>query len=143
MGNYIDSDDVRARLRDNFGSLYELPGDTADLDADIEQAEAVVNSFCGRRYAVPVTSATAVKFLKAIALDLFEEIAWARGAGDEIPKKVSLRAGVARDMLRDIAAGKLTLGGDAAATEQTAGGAEAIVVDGNAPEFDRDKMDGF
>ena len=141
--DYIDTDDATQRLRGDFGSLYDLPDDAVDLADDITAAESTVNAYVGRRYAVPVTNAVAVAFIKVVTLDIFEELAWSRGAGDELPARVTSRADRARKQLRDIADGIITLGGATAAAEQSSGGADAIVVDGNAPQFNRDHMEGF
>jgi phage gp36-like protein len=143
MGAYMSGDDGRKALSDDFDSLYVLPDAQPDLDADIAAVEALINSHCGRRYLVPITNATAVLFLKALAIDLFLERAWGRGAGDEIPKKVSTRADAARHVLADVSKGLVTIGGATALTEQPTGGAEAIVVAGNAPEFTRSQMEGY
>ena len=140
---YLETADYEAALKDDFTSLYALPTDQADLDADIAAADSQVNAYLGKRYQVPITNATAVAYLKTLALDLFSERAWGRSAGDEIPKKVSTRADLARKTLADIAKGLVSVGGATALTEQPTGGAEAIVVSGNPPEFTRDKMEGF
>ena len=143
MGAYIQIADCQAALKDNFDSLYALPANQADLDADIVASESRVNSYVGKRYKLPITDAGAIADLKALALDLFVERAWWRSTGDEIPKKVSERADNARTALADISKGVGTIGGATALAEQSPGGAEAIVVDGNRPEFTRDKMEGF
>jgi len=143
MGSYFDSDDVEGRLRDDFTSLYELPQDNQDLSDDILAVEAVVNSYVGRRYATPVTNATAIRLLKTICLDLMERKAWARGAGSTVPEKAQKAEDNAMKLLRDIGEGKITLAGATALAERTTGGAEAIIVDGNEPEFTRDDLEGF
>ncbi len=142
MADYITSADLQGRLKDNFSRLYDLPADQADLDADLDGVEALVNSFLGRRYQVPVADTSALRVVKALALDLAEELAWRRGTGSEIPKKVSEAADTARRHLESIAAGKMTLAGVAAA-ENTAAGAEAILVSGNEPQFTRSDLEGF
>jgi hypothetical protein len=45
--------------------------------------------------------------------------------------------------LESISAGKVTLGGATALAERPAGGADAILVSGPAPEFTHDQMEGF
>ena len=140
---YFDADDCRARLRAAFDSLYRLPDEAGDLDADIADVHAIVDAYVGKRYAIPVTVARAIAMLKTLSLDLFEERAWARGAGEEIPKKVTLRADVARKQLERIANGTITLAGATALTERQTGGADAVVVSGNSPEFTRTQMGGY
>jgi len=143
VANYFDSDDAAQRLRGNLDGLYKLPAESDDLAEDITTAEATVDSHVGKRYAVPVTDTTAVTILKALSLALFEELAWRRGAGDEIPKKVADAAAQARTDLAAIATGAITLAGATALTERPSGGAEAIIVEANDPEFTRDDMSGF
>lgn len=144
MAAYLTNAYCEAALGDSFAELYELPADQAELEADIEAAEALVNGYVGKRYQTPVTNAAAVAFLKPLAAALFVERAWTlRGTGDEIPKKAATAADNARKTLEDIARGLVTLGGATALAEQAAGGAEAIVVAGNTPEFTRDQMQGF
>lgn len=143
MGAYIQTVDCQAALKENFGSLYALPQDQPDLDGDIAAAESRVNSYVGKRYKLPVTDPAAIADLKALVLDLFCERAFGRAAGDELPKKVATRADNARKALTDIGKGVGTIGGAAALAEQTPGGAEAIVVDGNPPQFTRDQMQGY
>ena len=141
--SYITQTDVEGRLKQNLQGLYALPEDQKDLDTDMASAEGVVNSFVGKRYAVPVTDATAVAFLKPVTLDIFAATAWARGQGDELPKKVKDAYDAAFKLLKDIAKGDITLGGATALAERPSGGAEAIIVDGNTPEFTREQMEGF
>ena len=143
MSSYFDFDDVERRLRGDLEALYELPGERAELDQDVEDVEAEVNAFVGKRYAVPVTSARAVAYLKKLCLDVFAETAWARGVGSELPEKVRKAAATARAQLEKIAKGVITLGGATSLQERPVGGAESIIVDGNDPEFTRDQMGGF
>jgi len=143
MGDYFSQADAETRMRDHLTELYELPEEQTDLDADIDNVETTVNSYVGKRYAVPITSDTAIAFLKVLCLDLFEETAWHRGSGDELPKKVQTKADNARKQLELVSKGTITLGGATALTERQTGGADAIIVDGNTPEFDRDNMKGF
>lgn len=142
MSAYIASADLQGRLKTNFSRLYDLPADQSDLDADLTGVCALVDSFAGRRYAVPVTDATALVVVKQLALDLAEELAWRRASGSEIPKKVKDAADTARRHLEAIAAGRMSLAG-AAPTENDNAGASAILVDGNPPEFDRDGLKGY
>lgn len=143
MGAYVEESDLKKRLGDDFAALYDIPSERDDLEADIAAVEAEVNAHLGRRYVVPVTNATAVAFLRALSLALLEEAAWQRGIGDTIPAKATARADRVRDLLAQIAAGKLTVGGATGLTEQTQGGAEAILVAGNDPEFERDDLEGY
>ena len=141
--SYIEQSDVEQRLRDNLAALYNLPTEQGDLDADIASAEALVDSYLGRRYAVPVTSNEAQNVLKVLSLALFEELAWSRAIGEELPKKVWDAANTARKQLEQISRGEISLAG-ADVTESAGGSSSAVaVVSGNDPEFTRQKMEGF
>jgi len=142
MGDYIVQADIERRLRDHFDSLYDLPTDADDLDQDITSVEAEANAFLGRRYQVPVTATQAVRYVKKICLDLAEETAYARGESPELPEKIKRQADNARKQLTMIAEGKISLGA-ASVPERQNGGAAAIIVDADDPEFTRDRMKGF
>jgi len=143
VADYIDTDDVKGRLKDDFDGLYELPSESDDLNTDIATVEATVKSYVAKRYALPITNDDALVILKSICLDLMEELAWGRGAGSEIPKKTAEKGERARKQLDHLAKGSMTLGGAVGLSERNSGGAEAIVVDGNDPEFTREQMTGF
>jgi phage gp36-like protein len=143
MGSYFAQSHVENRLQAQFQKLYRLPDQLDDLNQDIADVDAEINAYVGRRYAVPVSDGMAVAFLRPIGLDLIEERAWRRGASPEIPKKVAEAAEEARAKLKGIARGEISLGGATAPAERSTGGAEAIVVEGNVPEFTRTQMEGF
>ena len=143
MGHYISEQQAERRLtRERLTRFYNLPEQRADSTQDIEGVEAVVHSYVGRRYAVPITDAAALPILRDVCLDLFEERAYRRGAGGEVPLKVVQAANAAMKLLHDLANGAATLAGATGLAEQNEG-AEAILVDGNAPQFDRPNMEGF
>lgn len=142
MGDYLQQADVQGRLKAAFARLYDLPADATDLAADIAAAEALCNASVGKRYVVPVTNSAALPLIRSLALDLFEEKAWRRGAGTEIPEKVRGAADVARHQLEQIAKGLLSLAGADVAENPTAG-ASAQLVAGNAPQFTHTDLEGF
>ena len=142
MGAYFTEDQAKGRLKSDFSSLYVLPADQANFETDIAAAESEVNGSVGKRYMLPITNAAALVFLQTLALDIFQERAWMRGQGDEVPKKFTTQAKTARDRLAEIAAGKTTLGGATSIQEPATGGA-AILAEGNAPQFTHDQMEGF
>lgn len=143
MGAYITDAEVQQRLRNDFPALYDLPSQQADLTADIAAAEAIVNSYLGRRYTIPVTNSTALTAVKPLCMALLEEIGHRRGIGAEIPEKVKDAAEVARKQLEAIAAGTMTLAGADAATSPAGTSESVAVVEGNPPEFNRDNMEGY
>ena len=141
MGVYISIEDAKRRLKDSFLRLYAMPDDAQDLQTDIGSAEAQVNGYAGKRYKVPITAPPPVlAFLREQALCLWAEIAWRRGASDEIPTKVKEAADNARKVLKDISAGLVTLGGVTGLTEQNPGGTEAIVEEAAPSRFKSEQM---
>lgn len=140
---YVTSKDCENRLGGDFSSLYELPAQQDDLVQDMANAEAVVNGFIGKRYQVPVTDSQALTLVRAWTLDLFAELAYGRGAGSEIPEKHKDRADQARTQLEQVAKGMMTLAGATAVTPPSGSGGNVAVVDGAAPIFQRDNMDGY
>lgn len=142
MPAYLSTAAVSGRLKASFAQLYKLPTDQTDLDTDMAVAESQVHAYIGKRYVVPVTAEEALVLVKGWALDLFEEIAWRRGAGSELPKKVAGAADVARRQLADLAKGALSLAG-AVVAENPDAGAGAQIVEGNTPQFKRDDLAGF
>ena len=134
MASYLTAAAIERRLMSSFAQLYALPADQTVLEEDMAAVEAVVESYVGRRYAVPVTAP------KALALDLAEESAWQRGQSDEIPTKVKESADTARKQLAEIAAGRIAL---VDAAESNAAGAGAMLVSANDPQFTRDQLGGY
>ena len=144
MGRYITFEDVEGRLtQERLRRLYRLPEHQADLDRDVAGVEALIDSYVGKRYQTPVADATAKEVLRKVALDLVEKEAYSRGAGDDIPEKVKSACDESMKFLQDVAQNKATLAGATEVAERVVGGAEAILVDGNAPEFDRPSMGAF
>lgn len=143
MGAYFSQDEAKGRLKADFASYYALPADQVDFETDISSADSEVNSAVGKRYQLPIANAAALAFLKTLALDIWQERACMRGSGDEVPKKVATQASTARDRLKEISAGKITLGGATSLTEPSTGGSAAILAEANPPEFTRTQMEGF
>ena len=144
MGRYATVDDLLLRLSDLHGGVYRrLDGSmmTAEAESDIASAEAEINGVIGVRYKTPVGSGTAAELLKSWTLTLAEELAWSRSGKDELPKNLTARLENVRRCLRDVAKGEMELPG---AVENAASGAGSVVlVEGNTPEFTRDKLSGF
>jgi phage gp36-like protein len=138
--SYAVRADLEARLGNQFSRLYRT---AATADEDLADAEAIVDSYVGKRYATPVTNTTAIRILKKLSLDLAELAGWKRAeTGATIPEKVQDAGDAAMKMLRDIAGGTMTLAGSAPA-ESTDAGAGALVVDADPPEFHREAMQGY
>lgn len=144
MGNYLGEERCRDHLgATTFAQLYRLPQDADALAQDVTLAEAEVDGFLGRRYATPITNSTALNIVRALALDLWAERAMGRGAGSEVPGKWMERAKRARNLLEEMRAGTLSLAGATSVPERATGGADAIVVEGNDPTFEREDLAGF
>lgn len=143
--NYLSTEICLRRLGESTVTrLYDLPAGESTLADDIASAEAEVDAYVGKRYATPVTGATALNTIRPLAGALFDEIAWGRSSGDSIPQKAKDAAERARAMLRDISSGKAMLaGGSEIPAPATAGQAVDIVAEANPPAFKREHMAGF
>jgi len=143
MGNYISRTDVQDRLQRTYTTLYTVSGsvDTDKVDQDIAGAEAEIDGYVATRYAVPVTG-DAVALLKDLALALAEERAYRRAPNLDMPGKIADAAKTARAQLRDIAAGRMSLGAATVPDERSAA-TGAMVIDAETPEYTRDKLAGW
>jgi len=147
MGSYITRTDVEARLRRNYETLYTPKGDsvvdTSVVDADIESAEATVESAVGTRYALPVTDAAALRVMKAWSLTLLEELAYGAVPGREIPANVESRVERVYKLLEGVRTGKVELPftGTAPAAEEREDSVALVQIE--TPEFTRTKLEGF
>jgi phage gp36-like protein len=147
MANYLTTDDVQSRLRQNFAPLYTPRGwsaeDEAIVEADIEAAEADLHSYLAGRYIVPVTDADAVKLLKHWSLILLQEIAYGSVPGRELPKNIAAQVDSLRERLQAIADGKLSLGTAAPVPAAETGMAAAAETDAAEPVMTRDNLAGY
>lgn len=141
---YLTTQDATDLLREDFASLYELPGEQADLDRDLDDASRTVDQYLAKRYALPITDTEALGYVKARTADLFAEIAWFRTSAAAIPEKAKERAANARQQLEMIAKGTTKLPGSQAEAGAQGGSAGRVaLVEGNPPEFTRTQMAGF
>ena len=144
MARYATVDDLLLRLSDLHGGVYrKLDGKmmTAEAESDLAAAEAEIDGVIGVRYTVPVTSAAAAGLLKSWTLTLAEELAWSRSGKDALPKNLEQRLETVRRYLRDVAKGETDLPG--AAENADSGAGSVVLVEGNTPEFTREKLAGF
>jgi phage gp36-like protein len=134
---------AEGRLKaETLGRLYALPGEQADLDRDLATAEALVNSYVGKRAALPVTDADAIIVLREHALSIFAQIAWRRSQSQTVPEKVADASDAAIAWLKDYAKGLVTLAG--ADLPPPDNGIEgAIIIEGEDPVFNRANMQGI
>jgi len=140
---YLTRADVKARLPRQWQTLFTTAGavDETLIDAAIAGAEAEVNGYLAKRYSVPVT--VGLDLVKNWSLTLVEEQAYANSANAELPKKVSERLAAVRKALRDVADGRLTLGTVTEPEPAPDAAGSCVIVEGNTPEFTREKMAGF
>jgi phage gp36-like protein len=141
MSAYITSQQAKDRLARQYTSLYTV-GSSVDeslITDDIAAAEAEVNGYLARRYAVPVTAA--LDLVSDWCLTLVEYRAYRRAPGAEIPAKIKDAAAVVRKALADIAASNMDLPGVAEDTSDTSGG--FITAEANTPEMTRTKLSGW
>jgi len=141
---YATLDDFEKRLKDHYEAIYsddEGVVDESAMTEDLTSAYGVVNGSIAKRYQTPVTQSDSLPMLKACQLALASELAWLRPDNDEIPEKIKDAAKRARDMLKDIREGDLTL--PTAPAENTSGAGGAVIVSGEDEVFGRSNMEGF
>lgn len=137
----IDDITARAAVGESFDALYDLPEDSEILAADIAAAETEVDSHL-KRFQLPLANAQAISYVRtALVGPIFSSLAWRHGAGDDIPEKIKEAAKTARAMLEKLRKGDIDLAG--AAAIDAPGGAAALVVSNNTPEFNRGNMESF
>ncbi len=143
MGNYISRTDVERRLHRAHDALYTNDGaiDTDLIDADIEEAEGIVDGYLSGRYTVPVSGAS-TGLLKSLCLALLEELAYTRGANTKVPDKTKDRADNARAMLSKIAAGTVNLGAATVPAERP-GATGSLIVEADDTAFTREDLESW
>ncbi|MCK5235701.1 MAG: DUF1320 domain-containing protein [Deltaproteobacteria bacterium] len=109
------------------------------VDEAIASADAVIDSYCGRKYSVPF--AVVPDIVKAISIDITIYNLYSRRM-EEIPATRTDRYKNAMAQLRDIAAGKVSIGEDPepSASSQSAHETEMSSEDRS---FTRTKMEDF
>jgi len=142
---YVTTNDVQERLGDQL--YVELTDDTGNGSADldkvneaIEGAEGEVNSYLGRRYAVPVSlsgQSMISQVLKSFVLDLVEHRLHSRRP--PVPEDVRRKRGEALVWLKRVADGEIVL---PTATTVPLSGAATIPGDavGSPRELTRDEL---
>jgi phage gp36-like protein len=141
---YSTLDDFQKRLKDHYQAIYSDDDGVVDeslMTDDLTTAYGVVNASIAVRYQTPVTQSDSLPMLKACQLALASELAWLRPDNNEIPEKIKDAAKNARDMLKDISKGEITL--PAAPAESTAGAGGSVIVQAETPVFGRTNMGGF
>ena len=143
MARYLTTTLVAQRLRRNYDTLYKRDGavDTDLVDADIDAAEAIVESAIGARYTLPVSDANALRLITAWSLTLVEELAYGTVPGRKIPANVERRIERVYNLLDKIRSGNYDLPSGADATDERTD--NVTLVQTETPEFTRDKMKGF
>lgn len=132
---YATPDDLCARLAGFFEQLYPEP---SIAEHDLASAMAEVNAIAGVRYALPLAPE---ELVKSWTLTLAEELAWSRSSPGKLPENVKDRVAAVRKQLELLAAGKLALSFQ---TESpTSGSASSVIVEGNEPQFTREKLKGY
>ncbi|OGP61826.1 MAG: hypothetical protein A2V67_04870 [Deltaproteobacteria bacterium RBG_13_61_14] len=141
MGSYIDKSDLDLAL-----SRAELTGLTDDEGAGIPNdeviaraiadAEALVESYAGKRYAVPLSSATAMVKRLCVVIARFNLCDRRRN----MPESVRETYQDAIKLLQDVSTGKAKLDGLSEAESASGKVTSAGVVDGGERIFDRQKL---
>ena len=92
---------------DNVGAIVESPSNTAYLNivAAIEQADALINTYIGGRYTVPVTLVPLPQILRDASGNLAVCNLFDRRREMDVPEGVERRRKSILQLLKDIAAG--------------------------------------
>ena len=132
---YATPDDLSTRLAGFFDQLYPDPDVAA---ADLAAAAAEVDALAGVRYALPLVPE---ELVKNWTLTLAEELAWSRSSPGKLPENVIDRVAAVRKQLEMLSAGKLVLSSQI--ESPASGSASSVIVEGNEPQFTRDKLRGY
>ena len=107
-------EDILVQLTDDTD--MGVVGEDAVVRA-IADADAVIDGYCGTRYAVPFTDVPVI--IRKLAVDIAIYNLYARRKG--APEDRKARHENAVKLLRDVSLGKITLGGDAPAEDTDSG----------------------
>jgi phage gp36-like protein len=144
MANYLTTTDVANRLRRTYTSAYTRDGalDTDLVDADIDNAEGIVDGYLASRYVTPITDATALRMITAWALTIVEELAYSVIGAGELPAGLKDRVAAVYRQLEAVQSGALSLGATPAPAEQT-DVADSLIIDGDTPIMTNSGMAGL
>lgn len=119
-----------ARLGPVYAEVYgaATPRAIADLDA----AQAEIDGWLAKRYAVPLTASGAVALAAEWQLVLASEIAYLATASSKMPEKLADRVKLVRERLAAAAAGDFRLPGAAETAEFG-----AVSIECDPPQFGR------
>lgn len=145
---YCASSDLERRLtRDRLIELTDdaVPPSSVDtdvLDAEIAAAGEIVDGYLRDRYVLPLDPVPGL--VREITADLTAYRLWTRrpDANGEAPKNLERADSTARQLLREIQAGKVTLG-VAAGQPDPAPHASSIRVNTRRREFGEDTLESF
>lgn len=140
---YATSDDLVAKFGTAQLKLYaDRNGDgTADADvlaAAIAEADAVVDLHVRGKYALPLSPVDPI--ITSIVCDLARRGLY--GNATEVPESVLSADKAARDLLKSIARGEVSLAAAPASASGPAGSL-GVEIEGDAPFFTRDNLTGF
>ena len=143
-GNYITTaqlNDATARQQ----NLWKNAAGTVTqsfLDADRDEAEQLIDTFIGHRYAVPVTDASAVVLLRGMVVDLVLYKGYRRQGDGEVSETIQTGFENTVERLKDIRDGRMKLTG--VAESQDAESPEAqIFATANTPKFTESNLDRY
>lgn len=128
-------EDLLIQLTDDAG---EGEVDTDQTDAAIGRADTEIDAMCGKRYVVPF--ATVPDIIRELSADLATLHLYGR-RGADVPEAVANQAKAARDMLKTISKGDITIPGATSAANNN--GPARIEVSSNQRIFTRDKLKGM
>jgi len=141
---YCDMDDVLDQLDE--ATLIQLTDDedaggpnSARLTRAINDAEALIDSYCGARYSVPFGTVPAIVRKIAVEIAIYNLYARRQGA----PEGRKERYEEAVSFLKDVAAGKVSLGVQPAPEAPDETSHDAVQSSVRTKIFDEDTMDKY
>jgi len=147
MGNYLTVTEVKSRFADKVDELYydtDLSAINDDwIGYDIDESEAVVDSYVGTRYDVPiVANQTQINALKGWTYTLFQGKAYERRLDSEVPESIRDKIKEVYKLLNKIASGTIPLAGDRA-PENDAASQAGLDVEAGTTYYNAEDTEGW
>ena len=91
-GDYISLADTKTLIK-RIDAVYEVSGvvDDDHLTLIIEASEGIVNAAIASRYTIPITDATAIKYLRGLVVPIIRYKTWTQFSEDtEMPDELKI-----------------------------------------------------
>ena len=141
---YCVLDDLKKQVPETVLIQLTDDADLGEIDTDITDqaiadADARIDSYCGKRYSVPFPTVPDILKKTSVDIAIYNLYSRRKGAPDHIEK----RHDAAMQFLRDVSAGKASLGEDDPAGSPSQAEAPEMSSSNPARVFTRDTMKGF